>query len=487
MNLEKVLPSRFRLSLFFCVLLPLCSCTPLNHSADEVIAISNVTIIDGPGGVRHGMTVLINNEYIGHVAKTAAITFPKNTREIDGSGKFLIPGLWDMHVHLTYEPLLENRMFDLFLGYGITSVRDTGGELEKVIPWRQKSKANPASTPRVFVAGPLLDGPKPVYDGSGDLPKLGIAANTPADVWRIVDELAAANVDFLKAYELLSPEVYLALLQRAEYHDLKVTGHVPLSMDAISVSNAGLNSMEHLRNLPLACASNAQALKTERRILLKESGLSGAQLRSKIHTAQRSTAIENYDAQRCAKVLQVLAKNGTWQIPTMTLNLLAKNRAYTSDRWQQTYDYLPKALAQRWRASISKIDKNPTPAQYVQLANWATMITPELLKAGVPILPGTDTPIFFLTPGFSLHEELAALVSVGMTPMQVITAATQSSAEYFDMGDEVGDIAEGKLADMVLLDANPLEEIRNTSEIRAVVKHGVIFDRTELEGMLRKE
>ncbi|MEM7283074.1 MAG: amidohydrolase family protein [Pseudomonadota bacterium] len=475
-----------RLALIVCVVLLLgCQITPTSTQANS-FAFVNVTLIDATHGTRPNMTVVIADEKIQQVSPTAATTLPATLQQVDATSGFLIPGLWDMHVHITYEPELESRMFDLFLAHGITSVRDTGGRLNEVLSWRERARATPTQAPRVFVAGPLIDGDQPVYDGTGGLPDLSLAAPSPSEVERIVDLLANAGVDLLKAYEMLTPETFMALMERAAHHDLPVTGHIPLSMDAISVSEAGLRSIEHYRNIPLACAKNWDELKLRREQLLAEPEESGAKRRRKLHEDQRPEAITNYDGPTCEKVMTALAENGVWQIPTLTLNVLSKTQEFATKEWQTHFDLLPDSIANRWRTSIKGITASPAPTQWLALANWTEMITPKMLEAGVTILPGTDTPIFFLTPGISLHQELVSMVEFGMTPAQALAAATYESARYFEVEEEVGDIAPGKIADLILLNENPLLDIRSTQKIRNVVRHGRLYDEAQLEVLRNK-
>ncbi len=460
-----------------CTLLLSSACqTTIPQGSPSGFAFTNVSVIDAPNGHRKNMTVIVDRGRIQQVSPTAATTLPTSLKQVDASGQYLIPGLWDMHVHLTYEPDLAPHMFDLFLAHGITSVRDTGGELHNVLPWRDQARREPTKAPEVFIAGPLIDGSAPVYDGSGGLPILAVAAPTPDRVRAIVDELAAADVDLLKAYEMLTPETFMALMDQAKKHGLPVTGHVPLSMDAIEISEAGLKSVEHLRNIPTACAKNADELKARRLKLLAEPADSGAQRRRKLHVDQRPEAIANYDETTCQTVMSTLARNNTWQIPTATLNLLSKDRSFVEPSWQTHFELLPEKVAKRWLVSIEGISSSEPAQQYIDLANWTTMILPKMVKAGVKVLPGTDTPIFFLTPGISLHQELETLVRLGMTPSQVLAAATHESAKYFGVDKQVGDVAPGKTADLVLLKDNPLENIRATQSIVGVVRQGHFYD-----------
>ena len=278
----------------------------------------NVTVIDALGGLRAGMVVRVAGNHIVEVAPDSEGVSVSGARVVEAEGQFLIPGLWDAHVHLTFTPELEAVMFPLFLVNGVTSVRDTGGLLEDVLAWRALATAAAGVAPRVFIAGPLVDGLPRVYDGSQPFrPELAIGVSTVEEGERAVDELAAAGVDLIKAYEMLDPDVYRAVLQRASRRGLPVTGHVPLSLDAGEAAIEGLSSLEHLRNLELACSSEAEALLVERREMLAAgAGEDGGMLRSSIHAAQRQRAVETYDADRCASMIDRLAANNTWQVPT---------------------------------------------------------------------------------------------------------------------------------------------------------------------------
>ena len=296
----------------------LSSCKTDEEFFEDAICIENITTIDAKNGLLEYQTLILKDGKIHKIAPSNEIKLSQKNNIIDGSGKYLIPGLWDAHIHFAYMEELAPNMFDLFLAYGVTGVRDTGGQIGYVKQWKDKSLANPTSTPRVMIAGPLLDGMPNVYDGS-DLghPPLSTGLNSLDDVIQQVNMLDSMGADLLKAYEMLSPEQFIKITELAREKNLKVTGHVPLSMDVISASNAGLNSMEHMRNIELSCASNAEELLENRKQLLAEGkNETGAILRSRIHKTQRIPAIDNYDANKAKEVLQVLAKNETWQIPT---------------------------------------------------------------------------------------------------------------------------------------------------------------------------
>ena len=461
--------------LIFCTLL-LIGCQPSEIFYKNSLCIENITTIDAKNGAIENQTVIIKDGKIYKIAPSAELKLAKNNKIIDGSGKYLIPGLWDAHVHFAYIEEMAPSMFDLFIGYGITSVRDTGGKINFVKYWKDRARANPTTAPRVMIAGPLLDGVPNVYDGS-DLghPELSVGLSTTAEVESKIEELVGLHVDFLKAYEMLSPEQFKKVTQRASEKGLKVTGHIPLSMDVIEASNAGLNSMEHLRNLEFSCASNAAELFAQRtEYLASGKNDPGGELRSRIHRQQRLLAIENYDDKKADEVLAVLAANDTWQIPTLAL--------YRSVRMLKNFQYLPDSIRKHWENDF--MSRNPTSEDINPYTQWMSMMVGKIHKKKISIMAGTDTPIGYLTPGLSLHEELHQLVESGLSPLEALKTATLNPAIYFNLENELGWIGENTWADLVILDANPLDKIDNTRRINGVVKQGEYYDRKRLDHLL---
>ncbi len=466
----------------------LVGCGPKEVVFEDATCIENINIIDPVAGLKENQTVIIKDEKIYRIAASSTLELSSENNIIDGSGKYMIPGLWDAHVHFSYIEALAPSMFDLFLAYGITSVRDTGGRIEFVKKWKDLSKTNPTDAPRVMIAGPLLDGVPNVYDGSdAGHPPLSVGLPTVEAVAQQIKMLDSVGVDFLKAYEMLKPEQFSLVTKLANEKGLKVTGHVPLSMDVISASNGGLNSMEHMRNLELSCASNASELLTQRIKLLRDGKKDpGGKLRSAIHQAQRQTAIENYDESKADEVLGVLARNQTWQIPTMALNTAFVTRPFMQSQWQESFTYLPDSIGDRWNATIKSAMDSEVPPFRQQYAQWMMDMVGKIHTAGIGIMAGTDTPIGFLTPGLSLHEELGVLAAAGLTPQEALQTATTNPAKYFNMESELGSIKEKYWADLILLDANPLENINNTKRINAVVKQGKFYSRNDLDDILAR-
>jgi cytosine/adenosine deaminase-related metal-dependent hydrolase len=457
------------------ILLILAACQP----APSGTAITNVTVIDAVNGVRENRTVVFNGDEITAIQGADAELNVVST--IDGTGKFLVPGLWDFHVHLSYDDNFTAAMPALFLSYGITSVRDTGGLMHKMLPIVEKLRAPNAVAPRVYFAGPLLDGRFVVYDGDGR-PEIGVQNATPEQARETVRSLKEQGVDFIKIYEMVSPEVFEALVETANELGLPIDSHVPLAMRA-TTAGPSVDSMEHLRNIEMDCASNTPALHEERIERLKNPGnLPGADLRSSLHSLQRLPAIANYDEERCDQTLKAL--ESTMQVPTLRLLAMSLTPPWQRVDWDEALSRLPPAAAAPWLEVTLERRTSPPEDVDTTYGEWGLFMTGRADAAGVPIGAGTDTPIGFAVPGYSLHSELEFLVRAGLSPLEALKSATLRPAEFFSLEDEMGTIDIGKRADLVLLDADPLNDIANTRAVSIVVTKGQPLTREELQALL---
>jgi len=446
------------------LLMSACSEPPLDG-----IAIENVTVIDPVSGRAAAQRVVVSD---GRILSVAPMTDPAPpvTRTLDAGGGYLIPGLWDMHVHFLYEPLLTDRMADLFLDYGITSVRDTGGDLAQMKALREQMAADADPEPRLYFAGPLLDGRFVVYDG-GDpgRPKLGTGIPDAETARATVRELKAAGADLIKIYELVDPDVYRVLAEEARAQGLPIASHVPLLMTADQAGPMA-DSMEHLRNLELACAANWQELLTTRQQAFRAfvEGR-GYDLRSSLHSLQRIPAIEAYDESRCDAVLASLTH--TIQVPTLRLNTVATALPFEDPDWPRALSELPPEVQKSWQAQADAFRDAASMADPT-FSDWSRFLVGRLKAHGVPIGAGTDTPIGIGIPGWSLHTELEQLVGAGLTPQEALYAATVQPAMFLHLEAQTGQILPGMRADLVLLDNDPLDDIRNTRTIRRVMLGG---------------
>jgi len=442
------------------------------------IIIKDATLIDAANPIRENMTIVLQGDVIQSIEESGSVIInAQNDTIVDARDKFIIPGLWDSHVHLTFVPELDYKTaYDLFLANGITSIRDTGAVLSKLQPAIDYANEHPHKAPRLFYSGPLIDGSLRVYKGKEPgFPELSIGVDEHTDSEAIVNALIDQGASFLKTYEMLSAKTFLGLLSIAKEKNLRVTGHIPLSIDLIEAIDAGLGGMQHIRNLDLACANNSEEILRQRQALLKNrDSLPGSALRTKIHQLQRFVAIGNLDEERCIKVIRHLAANNVFQTPTLTINTLDSKRFYADQEWRDTYQYLPKNLQKNWYIESIDMAKKEVSENDKIFEDWSMKIVGLFNKYGVKIIAGTDTPIGFLTPGYSLHKELELLVEAGLNPLQALQSATVTPAEFFNLESKMGTIEPGKYADLVILNGNPLDSIKNTQNIHMVIAKGEI-------------
>ena len=445
------------------------------------LMIRNVTTIDPVAGQRDNQSVFVKDNKIVAVTDSPQIIASSVSGDpagkliaanvIDGSGRFLIPGLWDMHVHIVYEPRLIEQMPTLFLDYGITSVRDTGALLEKIVPEVDRWRELGSEAPDIFFSGPLLDGSLVVYNGEGR-PEIGVANSTASIAEAQIKKLKAAGVDFIKIYELVKPDVFQAMVDAATREQLPIAAHVPLSMRA-DTAGPLVDSMEHLRNIEIACADNADELHGLRTHTLDQPGTrSGHEVRSHLHSSQRPLALETADpkSNRCQRVIKTLTN--TIQVPTLRLNTITRYSPTMRNDWLIQLEKLPKGLAKDWRESAAYWATRPSALGYL-MSDWSLALVAAMHQQDVPIGAGTDTPIAQAIPGYSLHTELERLVDAGLTTQQALFAATIRPAEFFKLNGSMGQISAGMEADLVLLRKNPLVDIRHSRSIEVVISNGI--------------
>jgi imidazolonepropionase-like amidohydrolase len=435
--------------------------------ATPELAITHVTVIDTTGGpVQPDMTVIVKDGRIVELGKSEVVRAPGGAHPVDGSGKYLIPGLWDMHVHEVFGdwiPRNERVVPPLFVANGVTGVRDMGGDLDVLKIWRAQVAAGRMLGPRMIIAGPMLDGPIPRFPSSAPV------ANA-ADGRRWVDELTHQGVDFIKIQSLVPRDGYFAAAEEARKLGMVFVGHVPDAVRASEASNAGQKSIEHFTGIFEGCTT------------IEDQLIKGPK------SLGRNVA--NYDAGRAKALIALMVKNQTWQVPT----LVWERGQWLVDAIDLSHDPLIKYAPSAWKDHtwpmfvkdiLKDMDTDPLPVrqQFVQMELDMTLA---MFRAGVPFLAGTDTAAgVHIFPGFSLHQELALFVQAGLTPLQALQTATLNPAKFMDRLADLGTVERGKLADLVLLDANPLEDIANTRKIRAVVLAGRYFDRRQLDSMLK--
>lgn len=452
-------------------------------SHPTAIAIAHVAVIDATGAPpRQEMTVLVADGRISTIGHSAQVAIPGSYRQVDGYGKFLIPGLVDMHIHLTGagEPRGSRQfIIPLLVANGITTIRDMGGKVEYLKELRAEINSGKRLGPQIFFTGPYLDGNPPSFQPS-------IVVQTPAEAVSAVDKLEAEGVDFIKVQSRLQPEPYYAIADEAKKDGIRFVGHVPDSITAAVASDSGQASIEHLTGVLLACSTREADLR-KRQVAPAKPGESQQETLAE-DRAWTKDMLDSYSDEQAARLIQKFAANRTWQVPTfptlMHLGFITPDTDLGND---PRIKYVPPQLRRIWdqgrNAALSGRDSTDF-AQRVETIRRYLEIVGKMNAAGVPIMAGTDAAAPNVFPGSSLHEDLAYLVQAGLTPMQALQAATTRPAEFLRRNAQQGTIEVGKRADLVLLDANPLDDIHNTRKIRAVVLNGKLLEQSDLGKLL---
>jgi hypothetical protein len=441
---------------------------PQQSSQSKPLVFTHVTVIDAAtASIRQDMTVVIVGDHIAEVGKAAGVNVPKAAQVINGRGKFLMPGLWDMHVHtFRHNPRSTNTwFFPLFIANGITGVRDmwtTGDDFPQAIQFRKGLADGSFLGPRYGAVGWSVDGPDPIWPNSD-------VVSTPQEARDFVRRVKAAGIEFVKVYSKLHPEEYFAIADEAKKLAIPFAGHVPDVISAAAASDAGQRSMEHLRNVELGCSTKEDEL-----------------LRSTTWGPRQAKEMrDTYDQKKCEQLVEKFARNQTWQVPTSWMFLQDRSRLRDLLTTDPRSRYLPAGVRARWEQQLPRLETSPEAQQQRQRNQQERLtIIAMMNKAGVPMMAGTDVGNPFLFPGFSLHDELASFVRTGLTPGEALRTATYNPVKFLGMLDRLGTVEKGKLADLVLLDANPLEDIHNTRKINAVVVNGRLLDRKALDGLL---
>lgn len=452
--------------------LSLTNCQKERITGDLII--SNVNIIDVENGTTNEhQTLAITDEKITSITPFSEDTELISESVIDGTGKFMIPGLWDMHVHGAASN--EDNMSALFIPNGVLGVRDMHGDL-KVRDYMVKSKT---IAPKIFLSGAIL---------YGDMPGFNLNVKDPEEAVRLVDSLHTAGADFIKVYDFLSKDMLDAIAKRCQELNMPFAGHVSMEATPVYVSELGQRSIEHLSGIDEYISQNRKAIDSLEPLMMesyKAQNIPGF--------LQSMLVIGNYmtqnDDEKLNELAEVFKKNNTYMVPTLSVIHSRGSLDSFDGNTLEHKEYMPKELLASWELShqfpFNMFSPNDWEMQH-KLVELADHIVKNLNDKGVPILAGTDCTISSVIPGFSLHGELDLLVQAGLTNAEALKTATINPARYFEIEDSYGIVSEQKVADLVLLDRNPLENIENTKSIHAVIQNGTYYNRSQLDAMLEK-
>jgi len=449
---------------------------PVAAKNNAELLVRHATLVD----VEHARTVgnqavAIRGGQIVAVGEDAAVAAHWHARSsLDARGRYLIPGLWDMHVHFGCGPDLveENQaLLPLYIANGITTVRDCSGDLsDQVLAWRGEIAAGTLLGPTLLSSGPKIEGLKPIWKGT-------LETGSRADVDAAITKLKDLRVDFVKITDnTLDPPLFLYAVAQAHAASFRVSGHIPLALTVSQALDAGISSIEHLDYAYRA------GVKDEALIVADFAA-------GRITRAEADRRIDaGFDRDTAMNAYRDIARRGVFVTPTLNgsriLAWLDQDThandaylAYIGPRLRKTYDWRIQRAAQADGAAIAQ--------RHVHYERVAAAL-PMLQQAGVTILAGTDAGVLnsFNYPGFGLHDELALYVEKGLTPPEALSAATRAGPAWFGTLDRYGSISTGKVADLVVLDRNPLTDIGATRAINAVILRGTPYDRAALDALL---
>ena len=439
----------------------------------KLLAFTHVTIIDATGApAKPEMTVVITGDRITRIGKAGKVSVPDGAQVVDATGQYLIPGLWDMHFHG------REAAFPLLIANGITGIRFMGAANEawpeRIARMRHEIAAGTLMGPRIKALGPVIDGAKTRR------PLATIVTNPVAA--RQAVRTGKATGDFVKILDGLTREAFFALADECRKQGLSFVGHMPVYVNAGEASDAGMKSIEHFSGLLVATSSREAEIRKQQ-IEAVESSAPNLFTIARPNASQIADLLDRYDAVKASDLIARFRKNGTWQCPTL---IYWKSFAMTDEMARDPrLKYVSAAQRNLWQADrrASHVPEEEAPARKRLFQKYLAFAT-EAHKSGVRFLAGSDAGFPNVIWGFSLHDELALFVQAGFAPMEALQTATINPAKFFGMLDSLGTVEKGKLADLVLLDANPLEDIHNTQKINAVVVNGRLIPKSELQTML---
>lgn len=438
--------------------------------------IRHVSIVDAERNrVKTDQAVVWRGGTIIAVGNDATITRHwRTTNVVEGKGRYLIPGLWDMHVHFGggHDLVQENEaLLPLYVAHGITTIRDCSGDLpEQVLKWRNAIASGTLFGPRLLTSGAKIEGLKPIWKGT-------IEVGTEADVDAAIAHEKRVGVDFVKITDsTLDPELFLYAVSRARAAKLRVSGHIPMQLTVAQAMDAGISSIEHLDYAYKAGVSD-------------EAAIAADFAANRIDRAEANRRIDaSFDHVTAMKAYRRMAQRNVFVTPTLNISNIVTHLDSETHERDPYLAYIGPGLRRtyEWRVTRAAAATSAEIKRRHDHFDRVAAILPMLRQAGVTIMAGTDAGFLnsYNYPGIGRHEELALYVKYGLTPSQALSSATRAGPAWFGQLNRYGSVARGKAADLVLLDKNPLDAISATKAIRTVVLQGRVYDRQALDAML---
>ncbi|MEP2056911.1 MAG: amidohydrolase family protein [Maribacter litoralis] len=468
MNLSKLI-----CALTCCSLLMFTGCKNEKQTTYDVL-IKNGNVINLDDGSISTVSILINNNRITKIISSEEFGSIEANTIIDAIDKFIVPGFWDNHTHFRGgDSLIEaNKKFlNLFMANGITTVRDAGGDLtSSVLEWRKAIENNELVGPTIFTSGPKIDGPGGTWAGS-------LEVDNDLEVIKALDSLQSIPSDFVKIYDSrISGEHYLKVIEEAEKRNLITSGHMPFTVELDATIDAGIDAVEHLYYIMKGCSSNE--IEITQQLVDKKIGFWDAMpLLQSSYTD--STALATF---------QKLKANNVFVVPTLHIGGVLSYLDEV-DHTEDTYlKYMSDGIQKTYKGRIDRV-KYATEKQVTDrkaLDQFFGKLALKLNENGVSLLAGSDSGAYnsYTYPGISLHKELEAMVATGIPPLDALKTSAYNGAKLLKQDADYGSVTEGKIADLVLLNSNPLENIKNTQDIYMVLSNGNHHTKQNLDSLL---
>jgi imidazolonepropionase-like amidohydrolase len=446
------------------------------ESADLLIRGANVVDV-ARGRITQRQSVVVRGDSIVAVGPDRALARRFEAKQnIDAAGKFVMPGLWDMHVHFGggQDLIAENKaLLPLYVAYGVTAVRDCAADISaSVLEWRDAVANRQLLGPTIFTSGPKLEGYKPIWKGT-------LEVGTPAEVNAALDKLHGMRVDFVKITDnTLKPDIFLYAVKEAKRRGLRTSAHTPYALTIDQAVDDGLSSIEHIDYLIKAGSP-------------KEAAIGANYAAGKLsYGAATDAFVDSFDAAYARKAYRRLAAKGVYVTPTLNMGRILAFLDREDHSRDEGLAYIGPGLRKTYEWRIERAAK-ATPEQVAarhKEHELSMKVLPMLQHAGIPILAGTDAGYLnsFNYPGEGLHDELELYVKAGLTPQQALVSSVVTGPRFLGHADRYGAIATGKAADILILDANPLKSVAATRRIEAVVLHGKLLDRAALDALLAR-
>lgn len=419
--------------------------------------ITNVNIVDvKSGNILPNRTVAIDSNRISAIYDSE-IVCSGSTNVIDGKCKYLIPGLWDMHAHYKWDHL---EIDPLLIANGITGVREMWGDMPEFVKVPKKTQPEDMVSPDIYLSGDLIDGNPPSF------PFGCLVVTTPDEAIEAVKKQIDKKVDFIKVYGSLSEECFMAIANEAKRRNIPFAGHIPDKVSIYKAIEAGMASAEHLYGFLEGCLPKDYYENPPKSL---------------------EEFISRFPENKFDSLCSLLAKSSMWLCPTLTVNRAMSylnDSIFTNDN---RIAYLPYSVIEIWNQKLNPYTKD----QINSFANsrrerylFELSLIGKMNERGVKFIAGTDFPNPYVFPGFSLHDELSLMVKGGMSTYDALKSATLNAAIFMDKEDDFGSVEVGKLASLVLLNMNPLENIENIKSIETVIVRGKVINRKVLDSIL---